>query len=246
MRCCVKAQAKPLVYTLSYMKNTLIILCCLFSVQSIWSQDLEPISRDSLKTVLIQLKALSKTENIEEALALKEFYEVHNAKLENPLHGEIVIKDAMKRIEKTRTKQERRTQFNYGNTWSADPIEEKVEVEPIEGGEPGQANDVTEPLTQIKEVQVTDSDVWRAKPEQTSQGSSRVNTNAVLTNRTDSRILHSKLIHVKGLLKKSRTASRVAWASLIIPPAAIVIFPVMIIVSSSKRNQAYRLLDSLQ
>ena len=115
------------------MKNTLIILCCLFSVQSIWSQDSETISRDSLKTVLIQLKALSKTENIEGALALKEFFEVHNAKLENPLHGEYVIEDAMKRIEKTRAKQERRlAQFDSRNTWSANPTEIMVEVQPTE------------------------------------------------------------------------------------------------------------------
>lgn len=228
------------------MKNTLIILCCLFSVQSIWSQDLETISRDSLKTVLIQLKALSKTENIEEALALKEFYEVHNAKLENPLHGEIVIKDAMKRIEKTRKKQERRVQVDYGNTWSANPIEDKLEVEPIEEGEPGMAIDITEPNPQIKKVEATESDVWRAKPEQTSKGSYKVNVNALLTKQTDSKILHARLTQIKVLLKKSRVASRVAWASILIPPAAIVIFPVMIIVSSKKRDQAYRLLDSLQ
>lgn len=228
------------------MKNTLIILCCLFSVQSIWSQDLETISRDSLKTVLIQLKALSKTENIEEALALKEFYEVHNAKLENPLHGEIVIKDAMKRIEKTRKKQERRVQVDYGNTWSANPIEDKLEVEPIEEGEPGMAIDITESNPQIKKVEATESDVWRAKPEQTSKRSYKVNVNALLTKQTDSKILHAKLTHIKVLLKKSRVASRVAWASILIPPAAIVIFPVGMLVSSSKRNQAYRLLDSLQ
>ena len=231
------------------MKNTLIILCCLFSVQSLWSQDSVTISRDSLKTVLIQLKALSKTENIEGALALKEFFEVHNAKLENPLHGEYVIEDAMKRIEKTRVKQERRlAQFDSRNTWSANPTEIMVEVQPTEDQVEPRQTEESEAMSavEIKEVQTADSDVWRAKPEQTSKGSYKVNTIALLTNQTDSKILHAKLVDVRDLLRKSRLASKIAWASIITGPVALVVFPVGMIVSASIRNKAYRQLNYLK
>lgn len=236
---CSKAQAKPLVYTLSHMKNTLIILCCLFSVQSLWSQDSVTISRDSLKTVLIQLKALSKTENIDGAMALIAFYEVHNVKLEDPLHGELVVEDAMKRIEKKRAKQERKAQFNAGNTWSANPYEEKSEVESEEEKE-----DAAIPA--VNEVPATDADVWRAKPEKTTGVSSKVNQNALLTDRTDSKILHAKLVDVRDLLRKSRLASKIAWASIITGPVALVVFPVGMIVSASIRNKAYRQLNYLK
>jgi hypothetical protein len=229
------------------MKNTIIILCCLFSVQSSWSQDVELVSRDSLKTVLIQLKALSKTENIDGAMALIAFYEVHNVKLEDPLHGELVVEDAMKRIEKKRAKQERKAQFNAGNTWSANPYEEKSEVESeVESVVESVEEKEDAAILEIKEIPATEADVWRAKPEKTAGVSSKVNQNALLTDRTDSKILHAKLVIVRDLLRKSRLASKIAWASIITGPVALVVFPVAMIVGSSIRNKAYRQLNSLK
>jgi|GEM_PF-2156324 len=233
------------------MKNTIIILCCLFSVQSSWSQDLELVSRDSLKTVLIQVKALSKTENIDEAMALIAFYETHNVKLEDPLHGELVVEDAMKRIEKKRAKQERKAQFNGGNTWSVNPATFQEVSQRIESEE---SKNMVTPVDEkedaaipaVKEIPATDADVWRAKPEKTTGVSYQVNQNALLTDRTDSKILHAKLVNVRDLLRKSRLASKIAWASIVTGPVALVVFPVGMIVSASIRNKAYRQLNSLK
>ncbi len=233
------------------MKNTLIILCCLFSVQSLWSQDSVTISRDSLKTVLIQLKALSKTENIDGAMALIAFYEVHNVKLEDPLHGELVVEDAMKRIEKKRAKQERKAQFNAGNTWSANPYEEKSEVESEEEKE-----DAAIPA--VKEIPATDADVWRAKPEKTTGVSSKVNQNSLLTDRTDSKILHAKLVKVQTLLLDSRRNMLLSGASfaggLILiaiegyafAAISFIAIPVFAVIAVVKKHNAIRALSSVQ
>ena len=103
------------------MKKMMVLICCIFALQTSWSQDDLAVSRDSLKSVLLELKAQSKTENIDSTLALIEFYNVHNPNLESPLHGELVIADAMKRIEKTRDKQKRREQFSNSESWTANP-----------------------------------------------------------------------------------------------------------------------------
>jgi len=237
------------------MKNTLIILCCLFSVQSLWSQDSVTISRDSLKTVLIQLKALSKTENIDGAMALIAFYEVHNVKLEDPLHGELVVEDAMKRIEKKRAKQERKAQFNAGNTWSANPYEEKSEVESeVESVE--EKEDAAIPA--VKEIPATDADVWRAKPEKTTGVSSKVNQNSLLTDRTDSKILHAKLVKVQTLLLDSRRNMLLSGASfaggLILiaiegyafAAISFIAIPVFAVIAVVKKHNAIRALSSVQ
>ena len=233
------------------MKITIIILCCLFSVQSSWSQDAPAISRDSLKTVLIQLKALSKTENIDGAMALIAFYEVHNVKLEDPLHGELVVEDAMKRIEKKRAKQERKAQFNAGNTWSANPYEEKSEVESEEEKE-----DAAIPA--VKEIPATDADVWRAKPEKTTGVSSKVNQNSLLTDRTDSKILHAKLVKVQTLLLDSRRNMLLSGASfaggLILiaiegyafAAISFIAIPVFAVIAVVKKHNAIRALSSVQ
>lgn len=236
---------------MSRMKITIIILCCLFSVQSSWSQDAPAISRDSLKTVLIQLKALSKTENIDGAMALIAFYEVHNVKLEDPLHGELVVEDAMKRIEKKRAKQERKAQFNAGNTWSANPYEEKSEVESEEEKE-----DAAIPA--VKEIPATDADVWRAKPEKTTGVSSKVNQNSLLTDRTDSKILHAKLVKVQTLLLDSRRNMLLSGASfaggLILiaiegyafAAISFIAIPVFAVIAVVKKHNAIRALSSVQ
>ena len=237
------------------MKITIIILCCLFSVQSSWSQDAPAISRDSLKTVLIQLKALSKTENIDGAMALIAFYEVHNVKLEDPLHGELVVEDAMKRIEKKRAKQERKAQFNAGNTWSANPYEEKSEVESeVESVE--EKEDAAIPA--VKEIPATDADVWRAKPEKTTGVSSKVNQNSLLTDRTDSKILHAKLVKVQTLLLDSRRNMLLSGASfaggLILiaiegyafAAISFIAIPVFAVIAVVKKHNAIRALSSVQ
>ena len=119
------------------------------------------------------------------------------------------------------------------------PTEDQVEARPTEESEAMSA-------VEIKEVQTADSDVWRAKPEQTSKGAYKVNTIALLTNQTDSKVLHAKLVDVKDLLRKSRLASKIAWASIITGPVALVVFPVGMIVSASIRNKAYRQLNYLK
>ena len=55
------------------MKKMMVLICCIFALQTSWSQDDLAVSRDSLKTVLLELKAQSKTENIDSTLALIEF-----------------------------------------------------------------------------------------------------------------------------------------------------------------------------
>ncbi|HAW72685.1 MAG TPA: hypothetical protein DCX00_02570 [Flavobacteriales bacterium] len=200
---------------------------------------------------MIQLKALSKTENIDGAMALIAFYEVHNVKLEDPLHGELVVEDAMKRIEKKRAKQERKAQFNAGNTWSANPYEEKSEVESEEEKE-----DAAIPA--VKEIPATDADVWRAKPEKTTGVSSKVNQNSLLTDRTDSKILHAKLVKVQTLLLDSRRNMLLSGASfaggLILiaiegyafAAISFIAIPVFAVIAVVKKHNAIRALSSVQ
>ena len=226
-------------------------LVCLFCFHSSWSQRDVPVSRDSLKTVLLGLKAQSKTENVDSALALIDFYEFHNPTLESPLHGELVIADALKRIEKTQAKQERRARaFTSTPSWSSNPnVVEAKGVE--EKGLPAVErafDDGNAEKEASKEGNLTDEavpvvkEVWKAEPIVKSQ----LDSGLWLTSQTDSRILHSKLVKVQNLLRQSRNAMRVAFISLVIPPAALVIFPVAGIVAMSKRNAAYRALMSVQ
>ena len=255
-------------------------LVCLFCFHSSWSQRDVPVSRDSLKTVLLGLKAQSKTENVDSALALIDFYEFHNPTLESPLHGELVIADALKRIEKTQAKQERRARaFTSTPSWSSNPnvveakgVEEKglPAVERAfddgnaekEASKEGNLTDEAVPVVKevwrakpiVKEEEVSEEgnltdeavpvvkEVWKAEPIVKSQ----LDSGLWLTSQTDSRILHSKLVKVQNLLRQSRNAMRVAFISLVIPPAALVIFPVAGIVAMSKRNAAYRALMSVQ
>ena len=184
-------------------------------------------------------------------MALIAFYEVHNVKLEDPLHGELVVEDAMKRIEKKRAKQERKAQFNAGNTWSANPYEEKSEVESEEEKE-----DAAIPA--VKEIPATDADVWRAKPEKTTGVSSKVNQNSLLTDRTDSKILHAKLVKVQTLLLDSRRNMLLSGASfaggLILiaiegyafAAISFIAIPVFAVIAVVKKHNAIRALSSVQ
>ena len=247
------------------MKNTIIILCCLFSVQSSWSQDAPAISRDSLKTVLIQLKALSKTENIDGAMALIAFYEVHNVKLEDPLHGELVVEDAMKRIEKKRAKQERRAMAYNGELWSANP--DKLA---------GATQSVVESVREVPFDEVTDA-VESAQIKETSLDQSQVedtveveNTGEVettawtarnetgLTIRSDSKLLHAKLVKVQTLLLDSRRNMLLSGASfaggLILlaiegyafAAISFIAIPVFAVIAVVKKHNAIRALSSVQ
>ena len=172
-------------------------------------------------------------------------------KLEDPLHGELVVEDAMKRIEKKRAKQERKAQFNAGNTWSANPYEEKSEVESEEEKE-----DAAIPA--VKEIPATDADVWRAKPEKTTGVSSKVNQNSLLTDRTDSKILHAKLVKVQTLLLDSRRNMLLSGASfaggLILiaiegyafAAISFIAIPVFAVIAVVKKHNAIRALSSVQ
>lgn len=241
------------------MKNSIIILCCLFSVQSSWSQDAPAISRDSLKTVLIQFKALSKTENIEGALAFKEFFEVHNAKLENPLHGEYVIEDAMKRIEKTRAKQERRAMAYSGDTWSANPKQPadatQSVVESVREAPFDEVNDAVE-SAQIKETSLDQSQVEDTVEVENTAWTARNETG--LTIRSDSKLLHAKLVEVQALLLGSRKNMSLSGASFAggliflaiegyaLAAISFAAIPVFVVIAAVKRQNAIRALSSVQ
>jgi len=241
------------------MKNTLIILCCLFSVQSLWSQDSVTISRDSLKTVLIQLKALSKTENIDGAMALIAFYEVHNVKLEDPLHGELVVEDAMKRIEKKRAKQERRAMAYSGETWSANPdkladatqsVVESVREVPFD-----EVTDAVE-SAQIKETSLDQSQVEDTVEVENTAWTARNETG--LTIRSDSKLLHAKLVKVQTLLLDSRRNMLLSGASFAggliflaiegyaLAAISFIAIPVFAVIAVVKKHNAIRALSSVQ
>ena len=247
------------------MKNTIIILCCLFSVQSSWSQDVELVSRDSLKTVLIQLKALSKTENIDGAMALIAFYEVHNVKLEDPLHGELVVEDAMKRIEKKRAKQERRATAYSGETWSANPdkpadatqsVVESVREVPFD-----EVTDAVESV-QIKETSLNQSQVEdTVEVENTAEVETTAWTarnEMGLTIRSDSKLLHAKLVEVQALLLGSRKNMSLSGASFAggliflaiegyaVAAISFAAIPVFAVIAAVKRHNAIRALKSVQ
>ena len=241
------------------MKNTIIILCCLFSVQSSWSQDVELVSRDSLKTVLIQLKALSKTENIDGAMALIAFYEVHNVKLEDPLHGELVVEDALKRIEKKRAKQERRAMAYSGELWSANPDKPADATQSVV-----ESDEVTDAVesAQIKETsldqsQVEDTvEVENTAEVETTAWTARNETG--LTIRSDSKLLHAKLVKVQTLLLDSRRNMLLSGASfaggLILlaiegyafAAISFIAIPVFAVIAVVKRHNAIRALSSVQ
>ena len=241
------------------MKNTLIILCCLFSVQSLWSQDSVTISRDSLKTVLIQLKALSKTENIDGAMALIAFYEIHNVKLEDPLHGELVVEDAMKRIEKKRAKQERRAMAYSGETWSANPdkladatqsVVESVREVPFD-----EVTDAVE-SAQIKETSLDQSQVEDTVEVENTAWTARNETG--LTIRSDSKLLHAKLVKVQTLLLDSRRNMLLSGASFAggliflaiegyaLAAISFIAIPVFAVIAVVKKHNAIRALSSVQ
>ena len=241
------------------MKNTIIILCCLFSVQSSWSQDAPAISRDSLKTVLIQLKALSKTENIDGAMALIAFYEIHNVKLEDPLHGELVVEDAMKRIEKKRAKQERRAMAYSGETWSANPdkladatqsVVESVREVPFD-----EVTDAVE-SAQIKETSLDQSQVEDTVEVENTAWTARNETG--LTIRSDSKLLHAKLVKVQTLLLDSRRNMLLSGASFAggliflaiegyaLAAISFIAIPVFAVIAVVKKHNAIRALSSVQ
>lgn len=94
------------------MKRLFIFLLSVAFAHVGFSQESALVSRDSLKSVLIEIKNLAKSGEVDQALAKIDFYEIHNPKLEDPLHGEFVLKDALNRIEKHRKRATRNGGFN--------------------------------------------------------------------------------------------------------------------------------------
>ena len=245
--------------TFHSMKMILLTLCCLLGVQSSWSQDAPTITRDSLKTILVQLKTLSKTENIDSTLALMEFYEFHNANLEDPLHGDLVIADAMKRIEKTRAKQERRAKAYSGDTWSANPKQRtdatqsvvesvrEVPFDEVADAVPNlQINETSLDQSQAQNTGEVENSVWTAQNEMG------------LTIRSDSKLLHAKLVEVQALLLGSRKNMSLSGASFAggliflaiegyaVAAISFAAIPVFAVIALVKRHNAIRALKSVQ
>ena len=243
----------------------MVLICCIFALLTSWSQDDVVVSRDSLKSVLLELKAQSKTENIDSTLALIEFYNVYNPNLESPLHGELVIADAMKRIEKTRDKQKRREQFSNSESWTANPKQrtdaDQSDVESVQETPFVEITDAV-PSWQVKEVPLDQSQaentgevVNTGEVENSAWTARNENT---LTLQSDSELLHAKLVEVKALLLDSRKNMLLSGASFAggliflaiegygIAVMSFVAIPVFALIGIVKRHSAIRALKSVQ
>lgn len=247
------------------MKKTMVLICCVFALQTSWSQDDLVVSRDSLKSVLLELKAQSKTENIDSTLALIEFYNVHNPNLESPLHGELVIADAMKRIEKTRDKQKRREQFSNSESWTANPKQrtdaDQSDVESVQETPFVEITDAV-PSWQVKEVPLDQSQAENTgevvNPGEVENSAWTARNENGLTERSDSEQLHAKLVEVKALLLDSRKNMLLSGASFAggliflaiegyaIAVISFVAIPVFALIGIVKRHSAIRALKSVQ
>lgn len=105
------------------MKKLYILLLCAAVAHVGFSQESGLVSRDSLKSVLLEIKDLAKSGEVDEALAKIDFYETHNPKLENQLHGEFILKDARKRIERHRKRATQKGTLKSADETLARPVD---------------------------------------------------------------------------------------------------------------------------
>ena len=192
-------------------------------------------------------------------MALIAFYEVHNVKLEDPLHGELVVEDALKRIEKKRAKQERRAMAYSGELWSANPDKPADATQSVvESVREVPFDEVTDA---VPNLQINESSLDQSHAQNTGEVENSVWTarnEMGLTIRSDSKLLHAKLLEVQALLLGSRKNMLLSGASFAggliflaiegyaLAAISFAAIPVFAVIAVVKRHNAIRALSSVQ
>ena len=238
------------------MKKLYILLLCAAVAHVGFSQESGLVSRDSLKSVLLEIKDLAKSGEVDEALAKIDFYETHNPKLENQLHGEFILKDARKRIERHRKRATQKGTLKSADETLARPVDlawqSKPDVALPDSIDDGEAEELWRRVALLADSSQTEliviGEPWSSQPER--QDVAQQNVQNAPNSSHELRVRAHALSHLNASkkLKKVWILGLVVGTVLVdatpaILVVALIVAPVLMVISTIKIKKARNTLE---